>query len=140
FVFTAKKGVKYAIIAETYEVLSPAEVYVVVKDAKGAELAKSNPANSPARIDFAAPADGDFTIQAEHGNYTSGPTEVYHLSIREAGPDFDVQLPLDRFALAAGETTPIPVNPPTRRDFTGQIELVVTGPPGFSGSVTVPNA
>ena len=44
FVFAAKKGAKYAIVAETYEVLSPAEVYLIVKDAKGAELAKSNPA------------------------------------------------------------------------------------------------
>ena len=139
FVFTAKKGVKYAIVAETYEVLSPAEVYLIVKDAKGAELAKSNPANSPARIDFTAPADGDFVIYAEHLNYAYGPTEVYHLSLREAGPDFDAQLALDRFALAPGETTLVPVNPPTRRDYTGPIEMVVTGPPGFSGSVTVPN-
>jgi hypothetical protein len=140
FVFAAKKGAKYAIVAETYEVLSPAEVYLIVKDAKGADLAKSNPANSPARIDFTAPADGDFFIHAEHLNYAYGPTEVYHLSVREAGPDFDIQLPLDRFALAPGETTPIPVNPPARREFTGPIELVVTGPPGFTGSVTVPNA
>jgi hypothetical protein len=140
FVFAAKKGVKYAIVAETYEVLSPAEVYLIVKDAKGADLAKSNPANSPARIDFTAPADGDFNIYAEHLNYAHGPTELYHLSVREAAPDFDVQLALDRFALAPGETTLIPVNPPARRDFTGPIELVVTGPPGFSGSVTVPNA
>jgi hypothetical protein len=139
FVFAAKKGAKYAIVAETYEVLSPAEVYLIVKDAKGAELAKSNPANSPARIDFTAPADGDFVIYAEHLNYAYGPTEVYHLSVREAGPDFDVQLALDRFALAPGETTLLPVNPPARRDFTGPIELVVTGPPGFSGTVTVPN-
>jgi len=140
FVFTAKKGTKYAIVAETYEVLSPAEVYLIVKDAKGAELAKSNPANTPARIDFTAPADGDFTVYAEHLNYLHGPTEVYHLSVREAAPGFDVQLTLDRYALAPGETTLIPVQPPTRRDFTGPIELVVTGPPGFSGSVTVPNA
>lgn len=140
FVFAAKKGAKYAIVAATYEVLSPAEVYLILKDAKGAELAKSNPANSPARIDFTAPADGDFTIYAEHLNYAHGPTEVYHLSVRDGGPDFDVQLPLDRFALAPGETTLIPVNHPSRREFTGPIELVVTGPPGFSGSVTVPNA
>jgi hypothetical protein len=140
FVFAAKKGVKYAIIAETYEVLSPAEVYLIVKDGKGAELAKSNPQNTPARIDFTAAADGDFIIYAEHLNYAHGPTEVYHLSVREAGPGFDVHLALDRFALAAGETTLLPVNPPTRRDFTGPIELVVTGPPGFSGSVMVPNA
>jgi hypothetical protein len=79
-------------------------------------------------------------IAAEHLNYAYGPTEVYHLSVREAGPDFDVQLALDRFALAAGETTLVAVNPPVRRDFTGPIEVVVTGPPGFGGSVTIPNA
>jgi hypothetical protein len=140
FVFTAKKGAKYAIVAQTYEILSPAEVYMTVKDAKGAELAKSNPQNSPARIDFTAPADGDFVIHCEHLNYMFGPTEVYHLSLREAAPDFDVQLQLDRFALAPGETTLIPVAPPARRDFTGPIELTVAGHPGFSGSVTVPNA
>lgn len=140
FVFAAKKGTKYAIVADTYAILSPAEVYMIVKDAKGAELAKSNPQNSPARIDFTAPADGDFIIYCEHLNYMFGPTEVYHLSLREAAPDFDIQLQLDRFALAPGETTLIPVAPPTRRDFTGPIELTVTGHPGFSGTVTVPNA
>lgn len=140
FVFTAKKGSKYAIVAETYEVLSPAEVYLIVKDKKGAELAKSNPQNSPARIDFTAPADGDFVIYAEHLNYAHGPTEVYHLSLRPATPDFDVQLALDRFALAPGETTLVPVSAPHRRNFTGPIELVVTGPPGFSGKVSIPNA
>jgi hypothetical protein len=140
FVFTAKKGAKYTIVAETYEVLSPAEVYLIVKDMKGAELAKSNPQNSPARIDFTAPADGDFIIYAEHLNFAHGPTEIYHLSLREAGPDFEVQLALDRLALAPGETTHVPVSVPTRRDYTGPIELVVTGPPGFSGTITVPNA
>ena len=141
YIFAGKKGVKYAIVAETYEILSPAEVYLVVKDAKGAELAKSNPQNTPARVDFTPTADGEFIIYAEHLNYLSGPTEVYHLSIGEASPsDFDVQLQLDRTGLAAGETTLIPIAPPARRDFTGPIELTVTGPPGFSGTVTVPYA
>ncbi len=140
FTFAAKKGGKFAIVAETYEINSPAEVYLVVKDAKGAELAKSNPQNSPARIDFTAAADGDFTVVAEHLNYLHGPLEVYHLTIREAAPDFDVQLQLERFALAPGSTTLIPIAPATRREFTGPIELTVVGHPGFSGTVTVPNA
>lgn len=139
FVFTAKKGAKYALVAETYEILSPAEVYLTVKDAKGADLVKSNPANTPARIDFTAPADGDFYIHAEHLNYLSGPTEVYHLSVAELAPDFEVQLQLERFALAPGETTLIPVAPAVRRDYTGPIELTVVGHPGFSGTVSVPN-
>jgi len=140
FVFTAKKGAKYAIVGETYAILSPAEPYLVVKDAKGAELAKSNPQNTPARVDFTAPADGDFFIYAEHLNYLHGPTEVYHLSVRESVPDFDVQLQLERVSIAPGGSALIPVAPATRRDFTGPIELTVAGHPGFSGSVTVPNA
>lgn len=139
FSFTAKKGAKYAIIAETYGILSPAEVYLIIKDAKGADLAKSNPANSPARIDYTAPADGDVIVYAEHLNYLHGPTEVYHLSIQETAPDFDVQLQLDRFSVAPGETTLIPIAPAVRRDYAGPIELSVVGHPGFSGSVTVPN-
>ena len=79
-------------------------MYLIVKDAKGAELAKSNPANSPARIDFTAPADGDFTIYAEHLNYAHGPTEVYHLSVRDGGPDFEVQLAArPRLSVARGD-------------------------------------
>jgi hypothetical protein len=140
FVFTAKKGAKYAIVAETYEILSPAEVYLIVKDMKGADLAKSNPQNSPARIDFTAPADGDFIIYAEHLNYAFGPTEVYHLTVRDSTPEFDVQLQFDRVSLAPGETTLIPVVPPVRKDFTGPITLTVIGHPGFSGTVEVPNA
>lgn len=139
FVFTAKKGVKYAIVGETYDILSPAEVYLIVKDMKGADLAKSNPQNTPARIDFTAPADGDFLIYAEHLNYLSGPTEVYHLSLSEATPDFEVHLQLDRFSLAPGETTMIPVAPAIRRDYTGPIEITVAGHPGFSGTVSLPN-
>lgn len=140
FGITVKKGIKYAIVAETYAILSPAEVNLVIKDTKGTVIAKNNEAQTPARIDFTAPADGDYVIVAEHQNYLHGPTEVYHLSIREAGPDFDVQVQLDRAIVAPGEATVIPVAPATRREFTGPIEVVVVGPPGFSGSVTVPNA
>jgi hypothetical protein len=140
YVFTAKKGVKYTLIAETYEINSPAEVYLTIKDMKGAEQAKSKPENTPARIDFTAPADGDFVIFTEHLNYLHGPTEVYHLTLDAAEPDFTVNLQLDRFDVAPGATTLIPVTSIVRRDYTGPVELSIIGPPNFSGSVTVANA
>lgn len=140
FVFTAKKGVKYALVAATYEINSPAEVFLTVKDAKGVEQAKSKPENTPARVDFTAPADGDYYIVAEHLNYLHGPTEVYHLSLDVAEPDFSVALQLDRFDVAPGATTLIPVASVLRRDFTGPVELSIVGNPAFSGSVVVPNA
>ena len=92
FVFAAKKGAKYAIVAETYDILSPAEVYLIVKDAKGAELAKSNPANyaGPDRLHCpggrrllhlcGAP---ELRFRADRGVSPVGPRGL---------PDFDVQL------------------------------------------------
>jgi hypothetical protein len=139
FTFAAKKGVKYAIVADTYEINSPAEVYLVVKDAKGADLAKSNPQNTPARIDFTPPADGDFTIVAEHLNYLHGPTEVYHLTVQPVAPSFEVSLQTDRFTITPGGTSFIPVAAITRKEYTGPIEFNVVGHPGLTGSLTVPN-
>ncbi len=138
FTFTAKKGVKYAITADTYEINSPAEVYLVLKNAKNAELAKSNPTTPTARIDYTATEDGDLIVQAEHLNFAHGPNEIYRLSVCETQPDFDVVIGLDRFDVAPGGTTLVPVMTAVRRDYAGPIELSVVGHPGFSGSVTIP--
>ena len=137
FVFAAKKGVKYAIVAETYEINSPAEVYLILKNAKNAELGKSAPQNPTARIDYTATEDGDLIVQAEHLNFAHGPNEVYRLSVLETQPDFDVVIGLDRYDIAPGATTLVPVMAAVRRDYPGPIELSIVGHPGFSGSVTV---
>jgi hypothetical protein len=61
FVFAAKKGQRVIIEAHTRDLNSPAEVYMVLRDAKGGQLQASNPTVAP-RLDFTAPADGDYTI------------------------------------------------------------------------------
>jgi hypothetical protein len=138
FVFPAKKGVKYAIVAETYEINSPAEVYLILKNAKNAELGKSSPQNPTARIDYSATEDGDLIVHVEHLNYAHGPSEVYRLTVQETQPDFDVVIGLDRFDVAPGGSTLVPVMTAVRRDYAGPIELSIVGHPGFSGSVTIP--
>ena len=138
FIFTAKKGQKYAITAETYEINSPCEVYLVLKNDKKADIAKSNPQTPTARIEFTPEADGDFTVCCEHLNYAHGPNEIYHLTVSPAEADFDVILGLDRFDVAPGGGTMIPVMGLTRRDYTGPIELSVTGHPSITGTVTIP--
>jgi hypothetical protein len=136
--FVAKKGTKYIIAAETYEINSPAEVYLVLKDAKNADLGKSVPTAPSARIEFTAAADGPLFIHAEHLNYAHGPNEVYHLTVRPGDPDFDVNLGIDRFEVAPGGFTLIPVTSVVRRDYTGPIELSVSGPAGLTGTITIP--
>jgi hypothetical protein len=138
FVFAGKKGAKYAILAETYEINSPAEAYLILKNAKNAELGKSSPQNPTARIDYSPTEDGDLIVQVEHLNFAHGPNEIYRLSVQETQPDFDVLIGLDRFDVAPGGSTLIPVMNAVRRDFAGPIELSIVGHPGFSGTVTIP--
>jgi hypothetical protein len=136
---TAKKGQRLRIQVETLTLYSPTLVYLMVRDAKGKELAKSNPQAPPPvdqRIDFTAPAEGVYLIEVQHLNYVGGPDEAYHLSVAPLRPDFDLALGLDRFDVAPGGVTPLIVSA-TRRGYAGPIELSVVGPPGFKGEIVL---
>jgi hypothetical protein len=139
FRFAGKKGQKLDVTAHAYELNAPTEVYLRVLDAKGAELAKSNPALPTAKVEFTPPADGEFVVAAEHLNYLHGPNEVYHLVVKPSAPDFEVALGLDRFDIAPGGSTVLPVTGLTKLNgFNAPVELTVTGLDGLTGSVTLP--
>jgi hypothetical protein len=135
FVFAAKKGQRYAIEARTQEYHSPTEVYMVLKDAKGGQVAASNPAVGQ-RIDYTAAADGDYVLAVEHLHYWGGPAETYHLTVVPYEPGFDLSIALDRWNVAQGGTLSLPILL-TRRDYTGPIEVSVAGHPGISGTLTI---
>ena len=135
YVFTAKKGQRYVIEARTLELFSPTEVYMVLKDPKGGQVAETNPAAVP-RLDFTAGADGDYSLKVEHLHFWGGPEETYHLSIAPFAPDFDVLVRLDRYDAPASGTFSIPVHV-TQRGYSGPIEVSVIGSPLLSGQVTV---
>lgn len=135
-VFAGVKGQRIVIEAESLELGSPTEVYMTLRDAKGAQLAVTNPAQAP-RIDFTPQADGDLTLAVEHLHYWGGPTETYRVTIKPYQPGFTVTLPLDRYSAAPEGTTSIPVVLNARRDYTGPIELSVLGPPGITGKATI---
>ncbi len=139
FAFTAKKGQKYVVEAQTFQVNAPTEVYLRVLDGKGAELAKSNPQQPAARAEFTAPADGDYVVACEHLNYLSGPSEVYHLSVAPAAADFAITVGLDRIDVPAGGVGLIPVTGLAKLNgFSAPVELKVVGSDALSGSLTVP--
>lgn len=135
YVFTAKKGQRLIIEAQTIELYSPTEVYMVLKDAKGAEVAKTNPAALP-RIDFTPPADGDYTLSAEHLHFWGGPAESYHISITPYEPGFDLTLPIERNEVPQGGGAAVIVQV-ARRDYPGPIELSLVGPPGITGQSVI---
>jgi hypothetical protein len=136
YVFTAKKGQRLVIDAMTFDLYSPTEVFMTIKDAKGGQLAAMNPMAAP-HIDFTAPADGDYTLAVEHLYYWGGPTESYHLAIKPYEPDFALDLRLDRWDAAQGGTGMIPVMLSARRDYNGPIDVSVVGQEGISGQATI---
>lgn len=135
YVFAAKKGQKIAIEARTLEDYSPSLVYMVLRNAKGADLAKSNPAlPHPAdqRLDFTAD-DGDYFLEVQHLSFAGGPSETYRITIRPSVASFDLVLPGDRFDVGPGESVAIPVQV-VRKGYTGPIELAIAGAaPGITG-------
>ncbi|MCI0704973.1 MAG: hypothetical protein L0241_28265, partial [Planctomycetia bacterium] len=138
FRITGKKGQKLTVSTMTYEVNSPAEVLVRVLDAKGAEVAKSNPALPVNRFDFTPAADGDYTLACEHQNFLHGPNEVYHLSVVPTAPDVSVTVGFDRGEATPGGGTAIVATVTRLNGFTGPVELSIAGEEGFSGKTTLP--
>ncbi len=134
FVFAAKKGQRLTVEAHSLEHLSPTEVYMVLKDAKGAQLQVSNPMAAP-KLDFTAPADGDYTLAVEHLHLWGGPEEVYRLTVTPYQPDFALQLNLDRWDLLPGGKVAVPISV-TRAGYAGPIEVSVVGK-GLAGAATI---
>lgn len=138
FRFAAKKGQKLAVTALTFEVNAPTEVYLRILDAKGAELAKSNPQQIGTRVEFTPPADGEFVVACEHTNYLSGPNEVYHLSVTPVSPDFAVTLPFDRIDVPAGGVGLLPVTGLAKLNgFNAEVTVQVVAD-GVSGKLVLP--
>ncbi len=133
-----KKGQKLVIQVLTFELNAPTELFLRVLDAKGTELAKSNPQLAGVRLDFAPTVDGDFFISCEQTNYLHGPNEVYHLSVIPVVPDFTVTLGLDRADLPVGGIGLIPITGIVRTNgFAAPVEVTLVGIDGVSGSVTI---
>ncbi len=135
FVFAAKKGKRYVLEAHTAEHLSPTDVYVVLRDAKGNQLQATNPAGAP-RLDFTAPADGDYYLVVEHLHSWGGPDEVYRLTVTFFEPGFSLTVPIDRVDVAPGGTVSMPLFL-TRAGYNGALEVSVVGA-GVTGTATIP--
>ncbi|HEY1191519.1 MAG TPA: PPC domain-containing protein, partial [Gemmata sp.] len=137
FAVTAKKGQKLAVSVSTFEVNSPAEVFVQVLDAKGAVVAKNNPSAPTNRFEFTPPADGNYVVACEHQNFLHGPNEVYLLTVVPVEPDFNVALALDRADAPAGGSTAVMATVTRLNGFAGPVELSIDGDAALSGKTTL---
>lgn len=131
-----KKGERVLIQSITHELLSPADAYFVLKNAKGQQLAANDPASGKG-IDFTAPEDGEYAIIVEHLNFLHGPNEVYRLTISRPEPDFSLTLAADRIEIPSGGSAVLPIQTLARQGVTQPIEVKVVGLSGVTGSVTI---
>ncbi|MSU77119.1 MAG: hypothetical protein EXS16_03375 [Gemmataceae bacterium] len=140
YIFTAKKGQKLTIEAQTLELYSPSLVYLSVKNGKTlAEIAKSNPQTAhpgDQKIDFTVPDDGDLILEVQHLHFAYGPNETYRVTIGPTVSGFDLTLPSERYDIAPGSVTAVAVQV-NRKGYTGAIDLTPTGHPGLSGTATI---
>src|SRR5262249_41845142 len=82
-----------------------------------------------ARIDWTAPADGDYLLQVSDLNSRGGDTYVYHLTAALAKPDFRLQCDDDKAMVGPGGGYAIYVIATRRNGFAGDIQLSVEGLP-----------
>src|SRR5262249_32744439 len=63
-----------------------------------------------ARLYFAPPAEGVYTVEARNEEEKTGPDCFYRLIVRHVSPDFAVEIKTDRVTISPGGTIGIPVS------------------------------
>ena len=137
FRFKGKKGARYLVEVQTVELHSPAVVQMTLRDAAGKQLGLTTPDAQEMKIDFTAPAEGEYTLLVEHAFYQGSSEDAYRFTIRPFAPGFTLATSTDHVNVPPGGAAAIAVQV-TRREYDGPIDVQVNGPPGVQGKVTVP--
>jgi hypothetical protein len=92
------------------------------------------------KLDFVAPADGDYFLHLKDVRAMDGPEFAYRLTIRDEAPDFQLRAEPANPNIPRGGSVPVTVSVDSIRGFDGPIDIAVNGlPKGVSASpVTIP--
>jgi hypothetical protein len=92
------------------------------------------------RLDFVAPADGDYILHLKDVRELEGPDYAYRLTIRDANPDYRLEADPDNPNIPQGASVPISVIADRQPGYEGPIEIQVRGlPQGVTASrATIP--
>ena len=101
----------------------------VITLGQGARGSLAFPADKNARIEWTAPADGEYEVQVRDANYFGSNDHVYHLVARPQEPDFALIVDDDRMPVGPGESYTSVVTVERRNGFEGPVELFVRGLP-----------
>ncbi len=92
------------------------------------------------KLDFVAPADGDYFLHLKDVRAMDGPEFAYRLTMRDEAPDFQLRAEPDNPNIPRGGSVPVTVSVDSIRGFDGPIDIAVNGlPKGVSASpATIP--
>jgi hypothetical protein len=111
-------------------------VRVIGPDAKVLSRAEPNKLNNDTALTFTFPNDGAYTIGVSDLYRGFGPRHAFLLRVLTE-PDYELTVTTDRFALAPGKPTPVPVKVNRLRGFTKPVEVLAEGmPEGVKVEVT----
>jgi hypothetical protein len=87
------------------------------------------------RIDFVAPADGEYVLHLKDVRGMGGPDFAYRLSIREAVPSYQLTASPENPNIPKGGNVPLTVSADRLQGYEGPIEIEVKDlPPGVTAS------
>lgn len=139
--FHATKGAPWAFEVAARRLDSEMDSEIKVRDAKGNVLAENDDAlGKDSRLEWSAPADGDYTLEVRDLAGHGGPTYFYNLTALPLRPDFRLKCDVDRAMIAPGNRTAWFIIAERRYGAAGEIKVEVKGlPPGVTAPpLTIP--
>jgi hypothetical protein len=140
FTIEAKKGQPLTIQVESRTLGLAVNPVVRVFDKDRTQLARAEPnkLNGDSTLAFNPTADGTYTITVSDLYAGGGPRHAFLLRVLSE-PDYELSVAADRFALAPGKPTTIPVKVTRARGFNKPVEITAVGlPEGVKFEVTQP--
>jgi hypothetical protein len=89
------------------------------------------PPEKDSRLEWIAPADGEYEADIRDANYFGGANHIYHFAVRPQKEDFRLMVDDDRLPMGPGESATCVVTVERRNGFAGPVKLFARDlPPG----------
>lgn len=135
-----KSGAMWRVRAEAWRFDSSLDLLLTILDADGKELASNDdlPGTTDAGLDFAVPADGDYTIVVSNTSLNAArPAAHYRLAVEEQTPDFQLTIP-QTATIPLGGKFELSVTVKRLNGFAGPVKLTIGGlPAGVTGPTEI---
>ncbi len=129
FVFTAKAGQHFVFSGITRSQGSPVDLDLTLLKPDGGQMAAADDVGaSEGKIDFSAPADGDYTLVVRDLLRRGGSAFAYRIAVETFAPEFTLAVSTDTVNIEAGGAVPVTVTS-VRGPVTGLIKLSLEGAP-----------